>query len=97
MGAMCGVHRSPLLFPIFLHDAWKEPTYVPWEFMLPHDDQAMTNHGMQTLARLSERGGVSVAEALAILTGRDAFRHRERAANVAEFQTLLDTWKATNR
>jgi hypothetical protein len=96
MGAMCREHSSPLLFPVFIHDPWKNPTYVPWEFMKPHERQAQTNHGMQTLARLSERGGVSVAEALCILRDREwsiPFGQRDRSLNVAEFETILDDWQ----
>jgi hypothetical protein len=42
----------------------------PMELFRPHERQALRNHG-QSLERLSERGGLSWCEALAILEGRD--------------------------
>ena len=45
------------------------PHDVPWEFVAPHEPQALRNHG-QTLARLAERGGLSPAELLAVIEGR---------------------------
>ena len=43
---------------------------VPWNLMAPHERQARSNHGGQSLARLAERGGLSACEALAILEDR---------------------------
>lgn len=53
-------------------DARKRGTFpksVPWAFVAPHEAQALRNHG-QTLQRLAERGGLSAAEMLAVVTGR---------------------------
>jgi hypothetical protein len=37
--------------------------------MVPHEAQAYANHG-QSLERLAQRGGLSPAEALAVVEGR---------------------------
>lgn len=42
---------------------------VPWDVIEPHEAQALKNHD-QTLQRLNERGGLSVREALSILSDR---------------------------
>ncbi len=45
------------------------PRRVPWDFVEPHEAQVRHNHD-QTLARLHERGGLSPAEIVAVVTGR---------------------------
>lgn len=40
--------------------------YIPWEILIPHEEQALQNHG-QTLERLAERGGLDWNEILPIL------------------------------
>lgn len=47
---------------------------VPWEVMLPHENQAQKNHG-QTLHRLAERGGLGPHEAWAVVNGLNFFEH----------------------
>jgi len=42
---------------------------VPFAMLVPHEAQAMRNHG-QTLERLAQRGGLGTSEALDILEGR---------------------------
>ena len=42
---------------------------IPWDMIAPHEAQALKNHG-QTIARLAERGGLSAAEAVAVLNGQ---------------------------
>ena len=42
---------------------------IPWDFIAPHEQQALANHG-QTLNRLAERGGLGASEALDIVEGR---------------------------
>lgn len=65
--------RFPILFgwgPKALRD--KEHVgaeSVPWAMLAPHEEQAKWNHG-QTLARLAERGGLSVVEMAALLEDR---------------------------
>jgi hypothetical protein len=45
------------------------PSAIPWSVIAPFERQAMFNHD-QTLERLSERGGLSTCEAIAIIEGR---------------------------
>jgi hypothetical protein len=40
---------------------------VPWSLIEPYDEQARKNHS-QTLKRLAERGGLSMCEAMAIMS-----------------------------
>lgn len=40
---------------------------VPWSLIAPYEAQAQTNHG-QTLKRLAERGGLSICEAMAVMS-----------------------------
>lgn len=41
---------------------------IPWAAIAPHSAQAQRNHS-QTLAGLDRRGGLSVCEAVAVMTG----------------------------
>jgi len=54
---------------------------IPWALILPHEKQAIRNHG-QDLSRLADRGGLDAAEAVAVLEDRE-FRPmaRETAEN----------------
>jgi hypothetical protein len=45
------------------------PESIPWEMLTPHETQAVRNH-QQTLKELASRGGLSVREALFVLTDR---------------------------
>ncbi len=104
MGGMCREHASPLMFEIQRpykerHVATRVPRYVPWEFMRPHERQAQKNHCGQTLARLSERGGLSLKETLAVVQGREwsyvlEVMPRERAEE--EFLAILEAWRSGN-
>lgn len=51
-------------FPIMTKNG-KE--YIPYDIIKPHEEQALKNH-YQTLDRLAARGGLSWAEAYAVLT-----------------------------
>ncbi len=44
------------------------PKGVPWEFIEPHEGQALSNHD-QTLRRLADRGGLSPQEMIAVIEG----------------------------
>jgi len=100
MGCMCREHSSPLLFPIqrpyelrYIADA--VPEFVPWEFMRPHDNQARTNHGGQSLSRLSNRGGLSIKEVICVIDRRD-YREVEplsRAECARRLKEALDAWR----
>ena len=57
--------------------------YIPRGLLMIHEGQAWKNHG-QSLSQLAQRGGLSWAEALAIIEGkswRDA-EHNENAAEI---------------
>ena len=41
---------------------------VPFAMLVPHSDQAMSNHG-QTLERLAQRGGLGASECIDIIEG----------------------------
>lgn len=43
---------------------------MPLEIIALHENQAMKNHGGQTLRELAKRGGLSFEEALAVLEDR---------------------------
>lgn len=45
------------------------PSTVPWAFIAPFENGAQRNHH-QSLARLNERGGLSVCELLAVIENR---------------------------
>ena len=47
---------------------------VPWSLIAPYEAQAQKNH-YQTLKRLAERGGLSISEAMAVMSGV-AFENR---------------------
>jgi hypothetical protein len=68
---------------------------IPWTMIAPHEDQAQANHS-QSLQRLHERGGLSWAEALAVLEDR---RWQNSPDAKARVLALVDQWKAaqTNR
>src|SRR5437870_10067094 len=54
-------------FPIHAeYSVWEFPPSIPWALIQAHEAQALANHG-QSLERLKERGGLSAAEALAVL------------------------------
>lgn len=55
-------------------EAWTKlgcPRTVPWDFLRPHEQQALDNHS-QSLHKLAERGGLGPAEMLAIVEGKSA-------------------------
>lgn len=56
--------------------------YIPRGLLMIHEGQAWENHG-QSLSQLAQRGGLSWAEALAIIEGKK-WRDAERDENTAE-------------
>jgi antitoxin (DNA-binding transcriptional repressor) of toxin-antitoxin stability system len=60
---------------------------IPWAVIAPHARQAWINHS-QTLERLAERGGLSAAEAVAVLDNR-AFRKMEPAEAEARLAEIV--------
>lgn len=87
-------------FPV-LASTWRErerldqigcPRSVPWEFVAPHERQALRNHE-QTLDRLAERGGLSPGELVAVVRGEGlssvlARRERDAVALLVEMLTV---------
>ena len=70
-------HHSP--YPIL----GSRPTqYIPRGLLMVHESQAWKNHG-QSLTQLAQRGGLSWAEALAIIEGK-SWRDAEHDENAAE-------------
>lgn len=67
---------------------------VPWEIIASHERQAIRNHS-QTLERLSERGGLSRCEAVAILEDRPWHRMKEPTANARLLQLIAGAHPAT--
>ena len=53
-------------FPVLGYPELKE---VPWDILIDHEQQAISNHG-QTLKRLAERGGLHPIEMASILRDR---------------------------
>lgn len=56
--------------------------YIPRGLLMRHEDQAWKNHG-QSLTQLAQRGGLSWAEALAVIEGKD-WKNAEHDENTAE-------------
>ncbi len=56
--------------------------YIPRGLFMIHEGQAWKNHG-QSLTQLAARGGLSWAEALAIIEGKD-WRYAKHDENAAE-------------
>lgn len=67
---------------------------IPWEMIAPHEKQAEANHE-QTLNRLAERGGLSAAEVLAVLSDKKftlipfAEANNRLCAAVLDYQGLI--------
>lgn len=76
-------------FPImmgFLREKYEGtgcPEGVPWSVIIPHEQQAMDNHGRQTLKRLAERGGLSPLEMAAVLQDKTYREAREMTVEEA--------------
>lgn len=65
---------------------------APWEMMIAHEKQALKNHS-QTIQRLSERGGLSACEAVAVIEDREYSRLPLVTAN-EELCRHLRNWMA---
>ena len=64
-----------------------EITVMPMAVLVPHEAQALFNHG-QILDRLAERGGITICEALAILEDRPWSKQPDAAAARSRFREL---------
>jgi hypothetical protein len=66
---------------------------VPWDFIAPHEAQALRNHS-QTLKRLAERGGLNAAEALDVVEGRPHGSTPRRADAELPLINKVREWRA---
>jgi hypothetical protein len=87
---------SGRVFPI-LSARPGDPCSIPWAMLAPHEAQAIQNHD-QDLAKLASRGGLGVAEAVAVLEGRSLreVRGMGDADAVARLTALVDAWLVRN-
>lgn len=62
--------------------------YIPWAVIEPHEQQAMKNHGGQSLQRLAERGGLDWVETLAVLEDMHYDAHKGIGNKAAKLKVL---------
>lgn len=74
--------------------------YIPWDSIVPHENQAWINHG-QSLEKLASRGGLSWCEALAVLRDSKFIEMPEEEAKEKVLELLPNqewivpvTWEA---
>lgn len=83
------------MFPILKPRYGDPKEYIPWDFLAPHEHQALRNHD-QTLKRLAERGGLGWNEVLDIITGNKWDWHRRKGVSESEARervnALVDRW-----
>ena len=79
------------IFPI-MHgrNSLSGPRGIPWALIAPQEAQAKENHG-QSLERLASRGGLSPAEAVAVLEGH-GYRGVGEAEAVQRLDELVERW-----
>ena len=65
---------------------------IPWSLIEPFEGQAMANHGGQSLGRLAERGGLSKAEAYAVVAGLSIHDVIQQRGGVSKAAALWDGW-----
>ncbi len=80
------------LFPVFESKGF-DLREVPWGILEGHEGQALINHN-QTLARLAERGGLSLVEMACILNNSTYDR---KMSGVRAYEFILVHIKAWNR
>lgn len=67
---------------------------IPWDMISPHDAQARSNHGGQSLERLAQRGGLAACEALDIIEGRRWGSTKQSIENEHYLINLVRAWRA---
>ena len=67
---------------------------IPWDMIAPHDAQAKSNHGGQSLERLAQRGGLAACEALDIIEGRRWGSAKPCIENEHYLINLVRAWRA---
>lgn len=90
---LCSTGLVSRRFPIMKsYDAkMQQRGWIPWELIAPHEAQAQSNHGGQTLRRLAERGGLDAMEAVAVLEDMDYRKRWPEHAMTRERMTELQT------
>jgi len=77
-------------FPVHSSErSWRKS--IPFALIFAHNEQALINHGNQSLQRLAEQGGCGAQEIYAIIKGirlRQAFKE----VTVIEAQKIIDGW-----
>jgi hypothetical protein len=58
------------LFPIMGSEIGSGKSFIPWNVIAPHEQQAQCNHS-QSLECLTQRGGLAPCEALAVMEDRE--------------------------
>lgn len=71
------------------------PQDVPFEFVAEHDKQCWLNHG-QTPRRLTDRGGLSPSEMLAVVEDR-RFESMPDADAIARLRAKLEAWELARK
>jgi hypothetical protein len=87
------MQHTPTDFPIMGCDIIAS---IPWAVLAPHEAQAQANH-KQSLKTLADRGGLSVAEALAIIHGWRWGDVANCAANDRALINLVRAWRHEQR
>lgn len=67
--------------------------HVPWPMMIEHEDQALRNHGGQSLDTLANRGGLGPDEAIAVLEGR-RWRKMDEDEARAQLRAFVAAWES---
>lgn len=86
-------------FPLLYQGRAEEPLRerlpnVPWEFLAPHEAQALRFH-TQTIKRLAERGGLGPSEMLAVVEDRN-YQRMEESRAVDVLLVLVADWERTH-
>jgi hypothetical protein len=66
---------------------------MPFAMLVPHEAQALSNHGGQTLDRLAQRGGLGASEAVDILQGARWGAHRPCIENELWLVERINQWR----
>jgi hypothetical protein len=67
------------------------PSWVPWDFLAPHEAWAWKNHE-QTLEKLASRGGLCASEMVAVVEGR-RWRSMDDAEANRRLAELIEAWE----
>jgi len=80
--------RWDYYFPVHSAKGW-QPLNVPWDLVLPHEEQAKANHGGQSLLTLAARGGLSICELASVL---DDQRYGQYVDSAVATERVLRAW-----